>query len=63
MNGEIITVNQLIEELQKVENKELPVYVYSVGVTASSSWKCPIETTQAVTEIDNNRVDINFMNI
>ena len=45
-----MTVNQLINELQQVQNKELPVFIFS--------WECELLD---VNSIDNmsDRVDIN----
>lgn len=39
---ETLTVGELIESLQ-LYDKNLPVMVYAVGITAACSWSAPLE--------------------
>lgn len=55
-----ITVQNLIDQLQKVENKELPVYLYHVGITSHDSKLIPLQYGSSTVEVEDGKCTIDF---
>lgn len=59
---ETLTVQELIDMLQDLKDKSMPLYLYNVGMTASESFAIPLTFKEHTISIDleKNKCHIDF---
>lgn len=59
---ETLTVQELIDMLQDLRDKTMPIYLFNVGMTASESFEIPLTFKEHTISIDveKNKCHIDF---